>query len=116
MDILKYLVKPTGPYFPGFTITAAVYGVIMGLGIYKRPLSFKRLLVTSFICIVVCDICLNTIWLSMLYGNAITVILPARVLKSLILWPIQCVMSFAVMKAMIRAGLMQPLTSTDREV
>ena len=116
MDILKYLIKPTGPFFPGFTITAAVYGLIMGVGLYKKPVSFKRLLIASGICVLICDICLNTIWLSMLYGNAVSVILPARVIKSLILWPIQCVMSFAVIKAMIRAGLMQPLTSVDREM
>ena len=30
-DILGYAVRPTGPYFPGFTVTAALSGVIFGL-------------------------------------------------------------------------------------
>lgn len=30
-DILGYMVRPTGPFFPGFTLSAALSGLIYGL-------------------------------------------------------------------------------------
>ena len=35
LDILKYLVKPTGAFFPGWTLSAMVAGVIYGCFFYK---------------------------------------------------------------------------------
>ena len=35
-DIIAFVIKPTGPYFPGFTISAAVSGLIFGLFLYKK--------------------------------------------------------------------------------
>ena len=35
-DILSCLIKPTGVYFPGFTITAAISGIIYGLFLHKK--------------------------------------------------------------------------------
>ena len=37
-DILGYLVKPTGPYFPGFTVTQILSGVMYGLVLYKKEI------------------------------------------------------------------------------
>ena len=34
-DVLGFILKPTGPYFPGFTLTAALLGVIYGMALYK---------------------------------------------------------------------------------
>src|SRR3712207_3367803 len=41
-DIVKYFLKPTGPFFPGFTISAIVGGLIYGCILYKRPLNLFR--------------------------------------------------------------------------
>mgnify|MGYP002524265628 FL=1 len=34
MDIVKYIMNPTGPFFPGFTISAIVGAVIYGIILY----------------------------------------------------------------------------------
>lgn len=36
-DIIGSILWPTGPYFPGFTLTAAISGLIYGLLLYKKP-------------------------------------------------------------------------------
>ena len=38
-DILGYLVKPTGPYFPGFTVTQIISGVARVLSIRRQKSS-----------------------------------------------------------------------------
>ncbi|MBR1629908.1 MAG: ECF transporter S component, partial [Lachnospiraceae bacterium] len=31
LDILKYIVAPTGPFFPGFTVSAVMNGILFGM-------------------------------------------------------------------------------------
>lgn len=105
LDIVKYLIKPTGPYFPGFTISAAIGGIIYGVGYYKKPMTLKRILVTELIAAVICNMFLGTLWLNMLYGKAFFTILPMRVLKNLVMWPINSVIFFSCVQGLERAGV-----------
>lgn len=109
MDIVNYLIKPTGPFFPGFTISTALTGLIAGIGLFRRPLSLKRTAVTLFINMVIVNIILNTLWLSVLYGQAYKVILPMRIVKELIMWPVQTALLFAMLKAVDRVGILTRL-------
>ncbi len=104
LDILKFLIKPTGPYFPGFTLSAALGGIIYGTILYGHEVSLKRTLAAEFLNCVVCNMFLGTLWLSILYGNAFFALLPARVLKNLLLWPINALLFTTVAKLLERSG------------
>ena len=43
-DIVKYAIKPTGPFFPGFTLNAIIAGFIYGSILYKKPLNASSFL------------------------------------------------------------------------
>lgn len=96
-DVLGYLVKPTGPYFIGFTITGLVGGVIYGLMLYNRRPSVKRILLTKLLIDVVCNLFLNTLWLNLLYGKAFFAVLPARVLKNLCQYPVDVLLLYPLL-------------------
>ena len=104
-DIIKYVVKPTGAFFPGFTLSAVVGGVIYGCLLYKKPVSLKRIAAAKAVVAVVVNIGLNTLWLSMLYGQAFHVLLPARALKQLIMVPVETALFYAVVVVLQRAGV-----------
>ena len=55
LDILKYLVKPTGAFFPGWTLSAMVAGVIYGCFFYKKPLSLVRVFVAELTVSIICN-------------------------------------------------------------
>lgn len=103
MDIINYLLKPTGPFFPGFTLVAAVSCLIMGIGLYRKPLTLKRVFIVMFINQAVCNIFLNTLFLTILYGQGFFAILPMRIVKNLIQWPINTLMLYALIEALERA-------------
>jgi ECF transporter S component (folate family) len=90
LDILKYIVNPTGPFNVGFTISAMISGMIYGSILYKRPISLYRIVIAEFLVKLIVNCGLNTMWLCVLYGNTFFVLLPARALKNLIMWPIDC--------------------------
>ncbi len=111
LDIVKFVFKPTGPFFPGFTLTAALTGLIYGASLYRHKLTIKRVFVTELIVKVFIGIGLNSLWLNLLYGKALAAILPARALTQLIMLPIDTAMYFAVLKLVekrIRPFFMKP--------
>lgn len=100
LDILKYLVKPTGPFFAGFTISAIVSGILFGSILYKKPVRLYRIIIAEIIEKTVVNIILNTWWLSILYGKGFMVLLTARIIKNLILLPIDCILLFILLTYM----------------
>ena len=101
-DIGGYIVKPTGPFFPGFTITSLVSGVIFGLFLYRHKPTVKRILISQIVYTLVCGIILNSIWLSMLYGNGFIPVLTARLVKELVMIPINTLMLVTIMEPVKR--------------
>ena len=104
LDIIKYILKPTGPFCPQLTLVTMLAGVMYGCMYYKKKLTLPRVLITKFIVMLVCNVFLNTLCLTVLYGQAFMVILPARALKNLIMWPIDSVIFFATAKALESIG------------
>jgi ECF transporter S component (folate family) len=81
-DLLLYVLKPSGTYFFGLTLSAALGGLVYGMLLYNRRVRLKDILIVKLIIGVFINIGLNTLWLSMLYNQAFMVILPMRVLKN----------------------------------
>lgn len=104
-DILKYMVNPTGPFFPGFTISGLCGGLIYGMVLYKKPLSMKRVIAANTLVTILVNLLLNTYWLTLLYGNAYMALLPARIVKQLVMLPIEVIIFYAVAKVLIKSGL-----------
>ena len=105
MDILKYIVNPTGAFFPGFTLNAVLGGVIYGCSYYRNSITLVRVLATKLVVILICNVLLNTLWLSMLYGQAFAVLLPARLMKNLIMWPVDSMIFYTIAKTFETAGI-----------
>ena len=100
LDLLKFLVKPDGPFFFGFTFDAMLAGFLYGIILYKKPLKWQRVLVAEFINKLIVNCGFNTLWISILYGKGFFVLLPARVLKNLIMLPIDTVIIFVSLTLM----------------
>jgi len=93
-DLLAFIVFPTGgPYFPGFTISFAMVGILGGTllhGRMKRKLDigYKWCFLLFAAIAVFVDLLLNTLWLSMLTGKAFMVLLMPRILAKAVMLPI----------------------------
>lgn len=94
LDVLKFMIKPDGPFFFGFTFNAMLAGLIYGYLLYHKPLSIKRIVIAEFLVKLIVNCGLNTLWISMLYGKAFFVLLPMRLLKNVIMLPIDSAVVF----------------------
>jgi ECF transporter S component (folate family) len=104
-DLVKYLVRPTGPFFPGFTVSGAASGLIYGMVLYKQPLTIRRTALANALVMLLVNIGLNTYWLTLLYGDAFFAILPARLIKQAVMFPINVALFYGVAKILGKARL-----------
>ncbi len=98
-DVLGFLVKPTGPFFPGFTITGIIQGALYGFMLRKKELSIKRIVVTQLLDTLVVSVILNTVNLSILYGQGIMAVLGARIIKTVVMLPVNILLLTVVLRA-----------------
>ena len=105
LDIIKYLIKPVGAFFPGLTLVTMLAGLIYGFFFYKKPLKLTRVLAAHFLVCLVCNVILNTLCLSILYGQAFMILLPPRVIQNIVKWPIDSFIFFNVAKMLEMSGV-----------
>ena len=99
-DIIGYIIKPTGPYFFGFTFNAILGGVIVGLFMYRSKLSLWRVIGARACITVFVNLVLNTWWLSIIGGKAFMALLIPRVAKNFIMLPIEIIVVWCLLKAL----------------
>ena len=102
LDIIKYLIKPSGAFFPGFTVSAALGGIIYGAFLYKQKVTVARVLAAQLLVKVFVNLFLNTLWLNMLYGKGFLAILPGRVVSNAVMLPIDTAIMFFMLGAVER--------------
>jgi ECF transporter S component (folate family) len=94
-DVIGATLFPTGPYFVGYTISTAIAGLIYGLLLYKKKSdSFSdkififRVIIAILLVNLIVNLGLNTLWTSITSGKAFQAILVTRLIKQLIMIPI----------------------------
>lgn len=89
-DFIGLMLFPTGAYFPGFTLTAFLTGVTYGLLLHRKN-NWRRIILAVGIISLVLNLCLDTLWLYIITGQGYMALLPTRILKCMIMTPVQIV-------------------------
>ena len=91
-DVLGMMIFPNGAYFPGFTLTAFLTGVVYGLFYHNREITIKSSILPNLIVSFVLNLVLDTVWLMILMGQGFLVLLPTRIIKCVVMFAIQVVL------------------------
>ncbi|MEE1330625.1 MAG: folate family ECF transporter S component [Acutalibacteraceae bacterium] len=105
-DIVGALLFPTGPYFPGFTLTAVLTALCTALFIRKNA-SLLRVTLSVLINQFFGSVILNSVWISILYGKGFVALIPSRILQSGIMTVLQITLIYLLFgeKSVIRRRL-----------
>lgn len=108
-DIIGAILWPQGAYFPGFTVTAFVQGLIPGLVIHRAFISSKvsreklmiYIVISMALTVLIGSLGLNTLWLSIMFKKGFWLMLPTRVTSSVLVGIINTVV-LGIMLNMLR--------------
>ena len=84
-DLVGALAFPIGPYFPGFTLSCALTGVIFGL-LLKGGKPFKRIVLAAAADQVIVGLLMNTFWISLLYGSPFLQLMEIRAVQATVMF------------------------------
>ncbi len=99
-DLIGAVLFPTGPYFPGFTLTAFISGVVFGIFLHKY--STYKLIIAVVINQIIGTLLLNTLWVAILYGSNFFVVLTTRLMQSLVMSAVQIFVTMLIEKVLLR--------------
>lgn len=97
VDILQFLLKPMGEFFPGYTLTAMLGGLLYGFFLYKKQYSLPRIIIVKTLINTVLHLILNSYWLTFLYGYAFWAKIPERVIKNIAMLPVEIILLSAIL-------------------
>ncbi len=112
-DIIGVLINPMGSFHPGFTLSSVLQGLIPGLiflGFKKASaktevITFQKIFAAEFITQLIVGVCLNTFWLTSLYGKGFFVLLPARLVNIALALTINTVITYTLLKQLYKYRL-----------
>ena len=100
-DFLGAVLFPIGPYFPGFTLTAACTGAVLGFFLHKNP-TLPRIAAAVAINNLFFSLVVNSVWISLLYSKVFAALLLSRLLQCAVMVPVQLLVIAALRLPMAR--------------
>ena len=101
-DMIGGILFPTGgAYYPGFTLTYVLMGLVYGIFLYRKS-SLLRVTLAAVVNMGLFSFLLNSFWLSRLYGSEFTALLATRWPQSLGMCVVQIVVLSLVLERLCR--------------
>ncbi len=90
-DIISFMIVPTGTFFPGFTVSGALTGLIYGLFLYKNQITLPRVIIAWVVNTLAVETFLAAFWLYLLYSGGAGKTYGAWLLSRVISQAVKCV-------------------------
>lgn len=102
-DFLGWALHPDGGYFPGYAVNAMIQAFLFASFFYgEKKVPVWKILSARFLVVAINYICLNSLWLSIMYGDSFWVLAGMRITKNIIMFPIDCLMLWLVLRLCTR--------------
>jgi len=95
-DFIGAILFPIGAYFPGFTVSMVLTGIVFGLFLHKRKSNWSGLAGAVTVNCVGISLCLSTYWLTIITGTPFLALLPTRVIQNVIMIPVQFIVLYTI--------------------
>jgi ECF transporter S component (folate family) len=98
-DLLGMLLFPKAAFFIGYTLSAALTGLVYGLLLYNTRTTkqfLARLIISSLLVLVFIRVGLTSLWIAITLHRAFWALLPLRIVSAAIRFPIETGTMFAL--------------------
>lgn len=100
-DILGYMLFPTGPFFPGYTVTAMTTMLIYSFFFYLQQISVIRIILAKATVNYFVNVLMGSLWSSIMFGKAYLYYMTKSLVKNTLMLPIEIIMIIIVFNLMI---------------
>lgn len=90
-DVLGAVIQGAG-YWPGFGLSAALYGVTYGMFLYNREINYKNITICVILQAIFIDAFLGALWYNIYAGMTFSAALIGRSIDAFVMIPVKIVM------------------------
>ncbi len=105
-DLIGATLFPSGPFFPGFTLNAALNGVIFGLFLHRKEIKLAHIIGAAVTITLVITLGLTPLWLSILFGKAFIPLMMSRIVQAAFMLPVMVLTIYVVQKRVLTLPLL----------
>lgn len=102
MDIIKFIIKPNGSFNLAYTAMAMLAGLVFGAILYKKPVSFMRIVFAQTLVKVFINAGMGTYLMTFERGQAFMTLMPVRLVKNLIMIPLDSILLFVILTSIMK--------------
>lgn len=99
-DVIGVVLFPVGAFFPGFTLTAFLTGIVFGL-FFQKKVTVLHTIASVLIVQVLISQFLNTYWISFLYGSPYWPLFYTRIYQTAAMSVVQAVCILVIAKRVV---------------
>lgn len=100
-DVLGAVLFPTGPFFPGYTLSAILTYLIFALFFYRQELSVAGVVLARLCTNLLVNVLLGSVWSWMMYSSGYLYYLGKSIIKNLVLLPVEVVILLVLFRALL---------------
>lgn len=93
-DVVGAILFPAGTFFPGFTASAFLTGLIYAFFFYKKEITFFRTIMGVLTKLLIVDMVLVSIWLMILFKMPLEALVPTRLIKLAVMLPVEAILVY----------------------
>ena len=102
MDIIKFIIKPNGSFNLAYTAMAMLAGLVFGAILYKKPVSFMRIVFAQALVKAFINAGMGTYLMAFERGQAFMTLMPVRLVKNLIMIPLDSILLFVILTSIMK--------------
>lgn len=111
-DLLGFVVAPTGPFNPWFTLVEVLATFLYALILYRQRITFGRLFLSKLSVNLLSNVMLQSWVMSISYGKAMYIYMAPRIVKNIVMLPFEvlllCILFGALIVPLIRLHMYAP--------
>lgn len=109
-DLLSFAIHPTGPFFPGYTLSTVLACFIYALCFYRAKITIARITMAKVITNYAVNVLLGSLWSSMLYGKGYLYYAAKSLIKNTLYLPVQVLMLVVAFQVLL------PILARDKRI
>lgn len=95
-DIVGYMMFPTGPFFIGYTVSAAAGVFVYAVFLYHQKITITRLILAKAVNNCIVNVLMGSLWSAMLYSKGYLFYFTNSLIKNTLLLPLEIIGMIAV--------------------
>lgn len=100
-DLVSFLIHPTGPFFPGYTLSSILSGMIYGIFLFQPPCKLYKVCLAKLSVNLFVNIGLGSLWSAMLFSKGYYYYLAKSAIKNVLLLPIEIILLYLTLKVVL---------------